>query len=94
MTKTIFAKFSCFSSVFSLIAQKTLKKHILTSIGSAQNPDAGQNIQQLLPENREEKRFLLQWPGIQEPFPPHDAEIEIYFNHFLDFREALVKMGM
>ena len=41
-------KFLALSSLFSIYAQKTLKKHIFTSIWIAQHPNAGGKIQQLL----------------------------------------------
>ena len=40
-------QFSCFFfSIFDFWAQKTLKKHILTSVWSVQHQNAGRNIQQ------------------------------------------------
>ena len=54
-------KFPAVSSFLRFFAQKTKKKHILTSILSAQHPNAGQNIQHLSQPNRplaEEKNCL------------------------------------
>ena len=42
---SILSPFSCFFSFFNFLGQKTLKKHILTSLWSVQHPKAGQNIQ-------------------------------------------------
>ena len=54
-------KFLAFSAFFQYLAQKILKKHILTSIWSAQY--AGQNIQHCLPwvhfENLSHLSFIV-----------------------------------
>ena len=42
-------QFSCFFFLFQLFVQKTLKKHISTSVRSAQHPKAGKNLQQWSP---------------------------------------------
>ena len=39
-------KFLAFSSFFNLFVQKTLKKHISTSVWSTRGKNAGRNIQQ------------------------------------------------
>ena len=44
--KSVFCiKFLSFSSFLSFLAQKTLKKYVLTSVCSAQHPNTGRNIQ-------------------------------------------------
>ena len=49
LKKLFFPKFCCvFFCIFQLLAQKTLIMHILNSVWSAQDPNAGQSITTLL----------------------------------------------